>query len=39
MTEMLHLYQAQFVFGIGGFQLLPFMMPLPGPATASPGIS
>ena len=24
MTEMLRLYQAQFVFGIGGFQLLPF---------------
>jgi acetolactate synthase-1/2/3 large subunit len=24
MAEMLHLYQAQVVFGIGGFQLLPF---------------
>lgn len=24
MTEMLRLYQAQFIFGIGGFQLLPF---------------
>ncbi|MBP1598068.1 MAG: ilvB 1 [Acidobacteria bacterium] len=24
LTEMLRLYQAQYVFGIGGFQLLPF---------------